>query len=149
MRHLLITGAAFGLTASECSQPVVCDPLPPPIDCSNNPTTSTLGLYVDWRAEWTEVASSLVVRVNLQIYTSRPENNLTFSGDPELTGAVLREVSRELLLLSFDCSPSEGVTTVDVKVPVGCNGEAESLHLKLDVSEPPVDGANVPITVGE
>jgi hypothetical protein len=141
-------GAALGLVACEggCG-PMVCDPLPPPLECTGDASTSAILEYISASAAWRSNEGDFVVGVTLGVHLYEANGSLVFSGDPDATGAVLSNVVRQDHQLQFYCTPDEGATEVVVVVPVACNGADEELVVTLQVDGEPAEGLSVPSTV--
>ena len=130
-----------------CSQ-IVCDPLPPPVDCARGLTADDL-MRLNVQAKWIQGAGGFTAKVDLIFYAS----NVTFSGEPILEGANL--VSSDIgprnstsTPASFTFSPAAGVTMVRASLSVRCDdGATTTMHLTLDVSGTPQAGAAIPVTV--
>ena len=149
LQKLLLTGAAVGLSAIEaCDCTQVCDPLPPPLECAKNPTTSDIffSQRLSAQASWILDSSDLLAEVLLVTHKFSGENSLTFTANPQLTGATLGYTNREETSLTFRCTPSVGVTEVDVVVPLDCDGITESLQFQLDLSAEPKEGESIPLS---
>lgn len=113
LRATAATSAAFGLVACESSSnggggyggDVVCDPLPPPLVCTDDPDSSYFRQWINWGAEWDATGGPDAVRVDLTIHLYGADGELTFSADPEVTGASLGAVDRQQTTLSFYFTP--------------------------------------------
>lgn len=127
---------------------VVCDPLPDPLVCDNDPDTTYFMEYAYWSGQWQQSGSDLVVHVTVYTYTYDGDT-LEFSADPAATDGTVQAVDRQPNELQFDVLPDAGASAVVVTVPLDCNGIDEQLLLSLDVSNPGSVGESVSITPGE
>jgi hypothetical protein len=148
LRQLLAgaTSAAAGavLLACESCGPTCCDPLPPPLECKNNPTTYTFSRWVTWEASWIRSGDGGTSDVKLTVsigYVEGPDS-LTMTADPQVVGASVLSVDRKPTTLTLTCQPAVGSMVVDVTIPLSCNNIGEELLLRLDVSKPTA----IPIT---
>jgi hypothetical protein len=151
LKVLLAAGAAVGSMGAVESCGTVCDPLPPPLECAKNPSTSDmlfprLNPHVATNAVWENDAGVMKAQVELLVeFYGYSKVVLEFGSDPQLVGAVLGTVTRQKDSLVFDCVPDNGVTEVEVTVAMNCDGLDEALHFKLDVSGTPVAGQRLAI----
>ena len=149
MKTLLAAGAAVGLGAVEAGCGNCCDPLPPPLECAKNPTSSDLRFFVNFQATWVEVNSSLVVRVEAMIYPAPREETLAFSADPILAGATVGTLNRQAASLTFDCVPDVGAQQIDIDLPLLCSGLAEVFQVRLTLGSDPKAGDAISFTLRE
>jgi hypothetical protein len=145
LHQLLLAATAVGAAASEPDHRIVCDPLPPPMTCSQD---GNLGQRLYSQATWVERDGKLVahVRVTYGFRGARRGAKLVFQGNPRLTGAKLVRVAREADALEFECLPEAGVTKVPIFVPMTCDSEDACYRMELDVRRPQAQAA-VPVTV--
>lgn len=137
-------GVALGLASAESCSPIVCDPLPPPITCSN-PTRAELQSAMTFTAAWVAGdGGALQVRLQLQNFG---RTTVTFSSAVTLTGAALGGAAATASGLTVTLSPAAGATAVTAQVPFDCSGVADALTLTLDVSGTPAAGSSVPVTL--
>ena len=127
---------------------VVCDPLPDPLVCDNDPDTTYFMEYAYWTGEWQQSGSDLVVHMIVYSYTYLPDT-LEFSAEPTATDGTVQAVDRQPTELQFDVLPDAGATEVVVTVPLDCNGIDEQLVLSLDVASAGAPGETVSIVPGE
>jgi len=136
LKKILLTGAALTLgSACESCQPMVCDPLPPPI-CDKSPTTQDFMNQgkVQTTAAWNlaDAGGDLYVQVELTLYGEGEA--ITFAADPGLTGARLLTAKRDGAKVSFSFIPNAGVSKVEAVLQVDCATRPEALKLGFDVT---------------
>ena len=145
MKRLLVAGAAVGLGAchGEESPPVVCDPMPPPVDCNGEQTLSYLLEHAYFWAEWREVTDLPYIYVRLQLDSTSGDQTV-FDGDPTAQGAEIDNIGRydegpsgNPKHLAFDLKPEEHAEMITVRVTLDCGGYTYDATLELDVSSPP------------
>lgn len=144
MRKLLQAsafGGAAALGLGACP-PMVCDPLPPPLNCDlpdAGGVVSRLGTY----AQWTQGdAGAVVGMVDVSF-----ENGGIQPSAPQLTGATLVSLETSSTHLRFTFAPDGAATAVVATVPTTCNGAAQPVVLRLDVSGARTIGGSIPVTV--
>ena len=143
-RVTLVGGAAAGLSACESCSPVVCDPLPPPIHCSD-PTHDELQRSMDFSGRWVAAeGGGLEVSLNVYYY-GRPA--ITFSPAVTLGGASQKRLAVTAESIALNLAPEPGVTRVTVGVRFDCSGTQDALTLTLDVSGTPQAEHPVPVTL--
>jgi len=147
MKAMLAAGAA--LTASACERgpmgPIVCDPLPPPLECQNDPETlEYVSRPLHFAAAWRETEPGFALDVSLSYQdVTEYDDPVAFPYDPQATGATVGKVERDRRGLYFQLVPAEGVPWIDLTIPVDCSGRDDALYLRLDVSAPPRAGESV------
>jgi hypothetical protein len=67
---------------------------------------------------------------------SAADDPLSFSGDPQVGGATLVRIDRQPAQIQFDCLPTPGVTTIEVRVPLDCNGLGTCFFVRFNVGQP-------------
>jgi len=151
LKSTTVAGAALGFTAcgGDGGGNIVCDPLPPPLRCEGDPTTSSFTNFVNWSAQWRDTGTEFVVDVTLNAYTYEADDELLFSADPEATGATVSDIARTDGELTFTCTPDAGTTEVALRVPISCNGIDEQLLLRFNVDGTPTDGGTIAIMSDE
>jgi len=137
-------GVALGLASAESCSPIVCDPLPPPITCSN-PTRAELQNAMTFTATWV-AGDGGALQVQLQLQSSS-RTTVTFSSSVTLTQATLEGAASTANTLTVTLAPNAGATAVTALVSFDCSGTADTMTLTLDVSGTPVAGGNVPVTL--
>lgn len=140
MRALLAAGAATGagMTFSACP-PVVCDPLPPPLECSTDRTNS-------YYSQWVHVSATVVrsdggpdeveVRIEANGYGEPP----TFPAAPEVTGANPENMVVADNEITFSFIPEPNIRTVVLSIPLDCHPETDRYEVELDLSD--IDTSN-------
>jgi hypothetical protein len=144
MKRLLksvAAGAAVGTSAC-----LVCDPAPPPPpDCAINMTDDDLARSISASARWTSVSGAPVITVGVVPYFG---TSLQFSGPPTVQGGTLGSMVLTDRDLTFLVIPDEGVTRVQVVVPMSCDTFPVMLNLSLNVIGPREPGSFVPVQIG-
>jgi len=147
LRRLLLVGAAGG-AASQCTGcPIVCDPLPPPMQCSADPGAYALFERLYPGATWQREATEWVVAVRMTYSPYGDDDPVTFTGPPVIVGGTLRGHAVTGATLEFTFLPDAGATTVEVTVPLDCDTFAVSLRFTADVSGTPTADGYVPVSV--
>jgi hypothetical protein len=146
LRKLVVAGSATGAAIHLAACPVVCDPLPPPLECAADPSMYVLLEHAWPSAAWTQVEGQWVVRVTVDVQLDSQDDPLALAGPPELLDATLLGETHTASHLEFTCVPHAGVTVVDVQVPTDCNGGASHLRFTMGVGEVPSADAYIPIT---
>lgn len=149
-RKLLVagvaTGAAFG--ALTC-QARVCLSQAIGLECSVEGPSLQLESLVQVDAHWVD-ASPEPFHVLLTAQFAREwhsfDDPLVFSGDPQLVDATLMSTTLSEQEVTIICEPGPGAVSIEVVLPLDCNGFAEAVHVLLDISGDPADGRAVPVT---
>jgi hypothetical protein len=145
MKVLLATGTAVAISACEAGQ-IVCDPLPPPLQCSSDPATSYYLTHLRLRAVWRAAGTDFVIDVTASPESSSTNDVLAFPYDPIAMGGVVRNVQRAGDELNFVLVPGRNAPQIDLTLPLDCSGTKDALYLRLDLRQaPPADGGSIPI----
>jgi hypothetical protein len=152
LRHLrrllpktVIAGAALHLSGCDVTgPPIVCDPLPPPVDCSAELTTEYLSQWAWWQARWVQREDGLAI----EIFVDLSRQNLHFTAEPGLEGATAVDLTTGETSLTIICTPAVSATAVNVTVPVTCDSTDATLRLVLDISGTPTADTTIPIASG-
>jgi len=146
VRHLrrLLAAGAVGGAAVQLPGCIVCDPLPPPISCETDLLTSTDVLRFT-TARWTQSDTNDAVDVTIGggAYTQ----GLTFADDPVLIGGTLvsSEFSDGGEMVWFTFLPDEGVTDINISIPVVCEDQDRVLSYTLDLSRGTSDAIRISV----
>lgn len=146
LRKTAVAGAALTLgPACESCQPVVCDPLPPPI-CDRSPTTADFLNQgkLESQAQW-EPADGGELAVSVRLHLWGEGESITFAADPGVIGARLLDVRRDGAEVTFRFVPLAGVSRVEAVIQLDCATRPEALKLGFDVGTPE-SGRPVPVT---
>jgi len=148
MRGLIATTVVGTASLGSAGCVVVCDPLPPPVDCSQPLTSGYLLGFISTTATWRAVGSGFLVELSLGIDPYR--DNFRFSGNPVLTGATPVEgLGFNASMISGRLDPAADSADVEVAVPTTCDDQAAALHLRLSLStSTPRDGESIPVRPG-
>ncbi len=147
MKDLLAKGAVAGtaLSLTGCLQ-IACDPIPPPVNCDVQEPNDLFDMWTRRWAVWSEQEDGTLA-VALEVWLRASE--LTFVGEPTLENATLVSTvyldSTRVLALA----PDDGVTEATVRIPLQCESADYTLVIVLDLSDPPLNGDNVPTMLGE
>lgn len=114
--------------------PMVCDPLPPPINCDHPEELGTLQSVVGREAQWVETEKGLGVRVTVTLWSQRQPGAATFEEGAEVTGGTLLSAEREPERFIAVFVPSETGTTVRLLLHLRC--ETRTIPLALSVELP-------------
>lgn len=143
-RVTVLGGAAASLSACESCGPVVCDPLPPPIHCSD-PTHDELLRTMSFVARWT-AGEGGALEVALDVYYfGRPA--ITFSPNVTLGAAGQRRLEVTADHVSLALAPEPGAAHVTVGLRFDCSGTSDAMTVTLDVSGTPRAEQAVPVTL--
>lgn len=136
-------GALLQTQACDSCNPVVCDPLPPPIACEHDPTTAELSQQMTWSVTWVTDGAGLAVQLDVTSWSGQ----VRFAGPPNAVGGspVSAEVARDRLIAVF--APDPEAVAIQVEIPVTCDGAAEALRARLDVAATPAAGEEVDLTL--
>ena len=143
MRGLLtktVAGAVLG-TAGCKWPPIVCDPLPPPVDCN----ALAEGHVVPWLAEaatWIGATAQAGIRVQFTFLGS----DATFSGAPVADAGTVQDIAVEVGGLEFTFVPAAGATTAHLSANVQCQTGTATVGFTLDLTGTPAPGTAVPLT---
>lgn len=153
LRELLLKGAlpgaALGMAAPEACVPIVCDPLPPPLECTVDAGSLSIANHVTVTATWRQQMQGLAAEVKLRSAVESyedPPKYLHFTGDPTFVGATrVDDVTRSDTEMTFFFQPDMDVDEVKVEVPTDCNGETTiNFVVTFDVSAAPLAGGSIP-----
>ena len=149
LRKLLVAGAASGAAIqSGCTKSISYDPAPPPLVCHENMTErdyeepGAFSASATWDFEWTTDHWQIEVNVRISYWGGDP---LVFTGDPQITDATMVEFTRTEFSVSFTCEPHDDATSIQVTVPMDCDGHADWLRFDLDVSGERWRGQSIPM----
>lgn len=149
-RHMrrMLKAAAMGIVASSSGAGcIVCDPLPPPISCSQDLTESYLSQFMGWTGAWVDV-ENVGLAVSLDIYINT--TGLDFADQPTAQEATISYVAKQPGQITLVLVPSADATSVQVSIPVTCGEKTATLDLAVDVTGQRQAGSYVAITtVGE
>lgn len=147
VRRALALGAMAPLSACEVGEPVVCDPLPAPLACDDPDIGTIMKREIGKSAAWAAGGDGLYV--DFHAVAADDRDQLSFAGDPLVTGATVARLDRQERVLALELVPDEGTATVEIRVSVACDGLAQDLLFRLDTSGEPAAGASVPVTTEE
>lgn len=144
MRKLLQAsafGGAAALGLGACP-PMVCDPLPPPLNCAL-PDAGGIIPNLSTQAQWAQGDAGVP---NGLVDISIEDGRIQLSA-PQLTGATLLSTTPSSMHLRFTFAPDVGATSVVATLPASCDGGAQSVGLRMDVTGTHVVGNSIPVTV--
>ncbi len=145
MRTLLtktVAGAAFGVAGCErVGPPMVCDPLPPPVDCSAL-ADGDAASWLTGEATWIGATAEGGVRVQL----TSVGTDVTFVGTLTADAGTLQDIVADPDGVAFTYVPVAGATTPHLSVTVQCENGTATAGFTLDLSSTPAAGAAVPLT---
>ena len=139
MASTALASAAVSGVYAESGHGVVCDPLPPPLVC----TDPGLADRIFWRAVWKQIGSSFQPEVTASIYRVHGDT-LTF-GDPSAKNAKVGSISKGPGSITFTLLPRKGASTVELTVKFQCGAVTEEVKQRLTLSGAPIPGAAIPI----
>jgi hypothetical protein len=146
LRHLrgllakAVAGAALGATGCD-PPPIVCDPLPPPVDCTDL-AAGDVARWLTGDATWIGTAAEAGIRVRLSFYGSE----VTFVGSPTVDAGTTQDVEADMGELTFTYVPAAGVETARVSVMVQCRSDSATVVMMLDLQGTAAPGVAVPLT---
>ncbi|MCU0663575.1 MAG: hypothetical protein MUC50_14765 [Myxococcota bacterium] len=146
MRKLVTASALGGLALGQsyCTDSMVCDPLPPGIECSEDMSASYLMEWMSWEAQWVNGTGGPVVSMTVNHHDV--DGKLAFGSEPTLSGATLLSVEPTNSSLQFTCTVNENTDEVTATVPFTCDAIQTELLLRLNVSGERTVGSAIPIS---
>lgn len=125
--------------------PVVCDPLPPPLNCQSNMPLSELSnnLYVQ-NASWkSDSAKGFIVSVSLsKVLDYRQQLSFVSLGTVEGATTINQTQTANSLQVTF--APTQGAKLITAIINLKCDTFNQQVKLELDISGTPHDGSEVP-----
>lgn len=153
MRTTTTVGAGIVLACSARAEqqrpPQVCDPLPPPIGCCEDPDQFLLRGCLDHQTRWVKLARRWILELSLWA-VARPEPMLISFGEVKkeeikIRGASIKDMRKEPRRIGFMLAPVTGRKQVDMEFGVRCDTKWIHLKLTLDLSKPPQANRSVPV----
>jgi hypothetical protein len=153
MRTATSVGAGIVLACSARAQgqkpPQVCDPLPPPVGCCENPNQFLVRGCLDNQTRWVKLGKGWALELSLWIHAQPGRNQISFDGlkrnEIKVTGASVKDLKNESQKLGFVLAPIAGKRQVSVELAVQCNDNRIPLEIILDTSKPPAANRSVPV----
>ena len=153
MRTATAAGASLALVCNAQTKgqrpPVVCDPLPAPVGCCENPEQFLVRGCLDHQTQWHKVGEAWVLRLSLRAAHRPVKGAISFDalkkGAVRVHGALLREFVKEPQKVTLALVPVRNAKQVEVELSVWCDNKAIPLKLTLDLSEPPQESRSVPV----
>jgi hypothetical protein len=154
MRTATAAGAGLALVCNAQTKgqkpPVVCDPLPPPVGCCENPDQFLVRGCLDHQTQWHKVGGAWVLRLSLWAIHRPVKGVISFDalkkGSVRVQGAILRDFIKESQKVTLELAPVRNPKQVEVELSVQCDQKTIPLKLTLDLSEPPQENRSVPVT---
>jgi hypothetical protein len=146
LRRIMKSTAAAALAAGACEAcPMVCDPLPPPLDCKADG-----GLNLSWRvsaiSNWEPGDAGLGAQVAVSVMLA-PTDDLRSAQDPVVTGGSLVSATQTVRgVWVLFCQPGDG-GTMQIELTFDCAGKTQTVRLILSVGGPRTPGASIPVQI--
>jgi hypothetical protein len=127
--------------------PMVCDPLPPPVNCDADSRSGLLSNYLYRSARWVRTPTGFVVELRIEVAYWAGSHGLDFAADPRVKGAGVLKVTKEAKLRLLTILPGKGQKGFTVDVPLLCGDRPADLRLDVNTTGTPVQGAPLEVKV--
>jgi hypothetical protein len=157
MHTATTVGAGIVLACSARAQgqrpPQVCDPLPPPVGCCENPEQFLLRGCLDHQTRWLKSGAVWTLELGLWLHVMPGRDRISFEvlrrDEIRVAGAVIKDLRKETYKVELVFAPVAGRKQINVELAVQCNGKRIPLKLNLDLSKPPEMNRSVPVSLGK
>jgi hypothetical protein len=151
MRTATTVGAgivlACGARAQTSQAPQVCDPLPAPVGCCENPDQLLLRVCLNQQTRWVKSGMRWTLQLSLSAHPG--PTRLSFEGLKreviKVYGVSIKDMKIEPQRLGFVLAAGASSRQATVQFPVLCNDKKVTLKLNLDLSKAPVENGSVPV----
>ena len=127
--------------------PMVCDPLPPPMNCEADSRPGYLSTYLYRQARWVRTPRGFVVELRLEVTGRAGSRGLDFAADPRVMGAGVLKLTKDGRRRVLSILPGKGQKGFTVEVPLLCSGRPAELALDVNTAGTPKDGATLQVKV--
>lgn len=127
--------------------PMVCDPLPPPMNCEAESRPGYLSTYLYRSARWVRTPRGFAVELRLEVAGRAGAQGLDFGADPQVKGARVLKVTKQGRWRVLTVVPGKGQKAFTVEVPILCNGRPAELALDVNTTGVPKEGAPLQVKV--
>lgn len=117
-----------------------CTPEPASVDCAALDLNSDAAHF---SAEWDQERDQFAITANFSFWA----DNLRISGEPQVEGALLRDLDWSASYAWLEIVPGADVEEFRVTIPLTCGDTALSATYVLDVTGTPSDTGYIPFTV--
>ncbi len=141
---------ACGAKAQTPGPPQVCDPLPPPVGCCENPDELLLRGCLDQQTRWVKSGTRWNLQLNLSAHPG--PTRLSFEGLKrdaiKISGVSIKSMQVESRKLAFVLVAGASSRQSTLQFPVLCNDKKVTPKLLLDLSKAPTENGSVPVKLG-
>ena len=127
-------------TSHRDGPPIVCDPLPPPVNCEAISDTSYAITFLSKEAKVVKTEKGLGVELSVTAGYGPQQESLRFPEKPKLKGAEAVKVDLLGARLVVVFVPEKGAKKVAVETPLACGQRSTTVTFEVDVSAPPKEG---------
>lgn len=127
--------------------PLVCDPLPPPLNCDMASKPGYLNTFLYREAKWVLGPRGWTVELRLEVAGWTEPQGLDFAADPKVKGAEVLKVTKEGRKRVLSLLPAKGAKSFTVELPMLCGGRPAELKLDVDTTAAPSPGAQLEVRV--
>ncbi len=151
LRASTTLGAGLVLACEASAQtskpPQVCDPLPLPVGCCENPDELLVRGCLDQQTRWVKSGTRWTLQLSLGI--RQGPVRMSFAGLKreaiKVSGVLIRDMRVEPRKVGFVLAAGANSRHANMQFPVLCNDKKVLLKLVLDLSKPPSENGSVPI----
>ena len=152
MRAATTVGAgivlACGAKAQSQKPPVVCDPLPPPVGCCENPDQLLLRGCLNQKAQWVKLEGKWTISLTLEVNPG--PTRVSFEGLKreaiKADSVSIKDLKPEPRKLAVVLVPAATARKAGLQFPVLCNNRRITVKLSVDISKSAKEGASVPVS---
>lgn len=127
-------------TSHRDGPPIVCDPLPPPVNCEAISDTSYAITFLSKEAKVVSTEKGLGVELSVTAGYGPQQDSLRFPEKPKLKGAEAIKVDLLGARLVVVFVPERGAKKVTVEMPLACGQRSTVITFEVDISAPPKEG---------
>jgi hypothetical protein len=157
MRTATTVGAGLAMACSARGQgplpPQVCDPLPPPVGCCENPEEFLMRGCLNYEIHWARPNDAWTLNMSLWLRNVGGPTRMSFPAsakeDIKSDGATVKDFKIERGKMNIVLTPKAGKKEAIIELLVQCNAKQVPLKLSLDLSNPPHENGAVPVKVAK
>jgi hypothetical protein len=127
-------------TSHRDGPPIVCDPLPPPVNCEAISDSAYLITFLSKEAKVVRTEKGMGVELSVTAGYGPQQESLRFPQKPKLKGAEAIKVELLGAQLRVVFIPEKGAKKVTVEAPLACGERSTVVTFEVDVSAKPVEG---------
>ncbi|MBI2840669.1 MAG: hypothetical protein HYX75_20320 [Acidobacteria bacterium] len=128
---------------SDEGPPIVCDPLPPPMNCDMELTTDRLDSMLDTDARCVKTDRGFGIELSLVVRQFFRPPRLEIAGEPTIEGAKLLNKKGHQESLILTCLPEEGKKAFHVTVRFACDTKSFISAIEVPVPVTMTEGLSV------